>query len=253
MKNLKREIKKIKENEQFPNPREEKILKAIQKSKQAFLESEQSQTIYSFEFLFVQAKYIRKYWWVLQAVILLILWGFLYSTQSLSVMNRGFSIFAPIFAIILIPELWKNIRTQSTEIENVAYFTLRKVYASRLIIFGMTDLILLSLFLVITFMTIKIPIFDVLIQFLVPFNFSCCICFTILCSNRFKSEYLALSLCLIWSLIWYRVVINEELFLAITKVVWIGLLILSFLYMIFLIRKILKNCNNYCEVNLLWN
>lgn len=253
MKDLKREIEKVKDNEQFPNPREEKILKTIQKSKQAFYENEQSRTIFAFEFIFIQAKYIKRYWWVLQAVILVILWAYLYLAQSHSVMNRGFGIFAPIFAIILIPELWKNIRTQSTEIENVAYFTLRKVYASRLIIFGMTDLLLLSLFLVITLMTIKIPVFDVLIQFFVPFNFSCCICFTILCSNRFKSEYLALSLCLIWSIIWYRVVIREELFSAITKVEWSGLLILSFIYMVFVIKKVLKSCNNYCEVNLLWN
>nr|MDE7047021.1 hypothetical protein [Lachnospiraceae bacterium] len=54
----------------------------ILKSKAAFYEGEERDTLTAAEFLYWQGGYIRKYWWALQGGVLLILWISLKLTGS---------------------------------------------------------------------------------------------------------------------------------------------------------------------------
>lgn len=250
----KRKNQRIYESElRIPEAREEKIRETCIRAKNAFYKSEQDQRCTYFEFLFTQSKYIKKGWWAGQFLLLAALWALLYLESGSGYVKNLMGVMIPLFVIMMMPELWKNQRCQSTEIENTSYFTLRQVYSARITIFAMVDLVLLSLFVTVISTTVQISIWDVIINLAIPFNVTCCICFTILYSRRFHSEYLAVTLCLAWSFVWWRIILWDDIYTAVSQPVWIGLLMMSTVYLIFSAWKVLKNSQEDCEVNVLWN
>ena len=46
---------------------------------------------------------------------------------------------ATLFVILIIPELWKNRSCECMEIEATSYYSLKQVYATRMLLFGVTD------------------------------------------------------------------------------------------------------------------
>lgn len=55
-------------------PQTEKVQEVIRKSREAFYTSEEGNDLSYFEFLRIQLRVIQKRWWILQFVLLLILW-----------------------------------------------------------------------------------------------------------------------------------------------------------------------------------
>ena len=125
---------------------EEKEKKAVQAAKEAFYEGEQKRSLSSFEFLYEQSRYIQKRWWILQAAILMGLWWFLVYTESGEYVKKGMGMAASLFAVLIMPELWKNRNTGAMEIEGTTFYTLRQVYAARLMAFALADGFLLGIF-----------------------------------------------------------------------------------------------------------
>lgn len=233
-------------------PREDKIRETIACSKCAYYRSREDQRSSYFEFLFTQSKFIKKGWWVGQFLLLLGLWAMMCLEQS-EYIKRMAGVVIPVFVVMMLPELWKNRRNQSTEIENAAYFTLRQIYSARLTLFAMVDLVLLSVFMTAMALTVQLGIWEMLICLVIPFNVTCCICFTILFSRRFGSEYLAVTLSLVWSFLWSRIVLCDSIYRTVSKEIWIVLLLLSASYLVFAVWKVLKNSQEDCEVNVLWS
>ena len=52
---------------------EDQIKKTIAVAKNAFLDGENNETVSCVEFLYVQSKYIKKVWWLIQGVLLAVL------------------------------------------------------------------------------------------------------------------------------------------------------------------------------------
>jgi hypothetical protein len=250
---MEEKIKHRKELENYPKVQEEKLIQTILASKQALCNNSSEETISYFEFLYIQVNFIKKRWWLFQAGILILLWVYLYVTHGDFAVYRGIGILIPVFVILAIPELWKNIHSKSWEIENTAYYSLRQVYSARLLLFGGVDLLMLSIFMITSNIVMQISFYDILIQCLLPFNVTCCICFGILCGKRFSSEYIAIAFCMTGAAIWYQFVLNTELYTSLSKMILLGILALSTAFLLFTIRKLLKNCKCYGEVNLLWN
>jgi hypothetical protein len=71
----------------------------------------------SFEFLYGQSKFIQKRWWVLQGAVLLLIWILLSDFESRENVLRMLPSMATIFAVLIIPEMWKNRRFSTVEIE----------------------------------------------------------------------------------------------------------------------------------------
>ena len=92
------------------------------------------------------------------------------------------------------PELWKNRASGSMEIEASAYYSLRRVYAARMLLFGMADHNTGSLLLCRASVTIHVALYDMLTQFLFPMAVTACICFALLSSIRVSAR-LPLSSC----------------------------------------------------------
>lgn len=93
------------------------IQKTIELSKQAFYKGLESRQSTWSQFLTGQIRFIRKRWWVLQFLILTLLWSVMYLGNSKSVLRREAAALIPLFGMMLMPELWRNVYYHSTEVE----------------------------------------------------------------------------------------------------------------------------------------
>lgn len=201
------------------------------------------------EFVRDQFRLIRKRWWVLQFLLLCLLGLFLVSGQGEFYIQRAMGICATLFVILIIPELWKNRTYQSMEIESAAYYSLRQIYAARMLLFGLADILLLSVFIGVTVSVLHVGMTEILIQFLLPMTVTACICFGTLCGRR-MAEAGTVTLCILWSSVWMFIVLNENIYTLLTVPVWLGLLVAALAYLGVLIYHALKRSSNYWEVSL---
>lgn len=232
---------------------EERISKTISEAKKAYYMAESENPLSRIEFLYYQSKYIRKYWWFLQGFLLVGAWLFLKYSESSYYIQRSIGSVAPLFVILIMPEIWKNKNINAMEIEGTTYYSLRQIYSARFVLFALVDVILLSLFFAAASFTEKIMINELIVQFFVPFNVTCCICFSMLYSRKVMSEAFALLSCMIWAVIWGQIVLNDTIYQFISVPSWIAMLVLSALYLIYVIQKGQKKCREIWEVNTLWN
>ena len=78
-----------------------------------------------------------------------------------------------------------------------------------------------------------------MVNFLLPGNDSCYICFRVLYSRWEKSEYIAVLSCLVWVGLWMMIVANDVIYQKIVTPVWVAMLILTFVYFVFCVQKLL--------------
>lgn len=237
------------EKKAWAEPREEKIQETIRKSKHAFFMAEQNKVLTYHEFLWTQFCVIQKRWWLLQLLILAALWLALSAVQEEFYVKRSMGVAAALFVIFIIPELWKNRTRGCMEIEGAAYYSLKQIYAARMLLFGIADLFLVTLFLGTASAGLHLELLELTIQFLFPLCVTACICFGILCSKYPFSEPAAMLLCLIWSGVWLFIVLNEAIYQRITVPIWLMLLGAAVVFLIFTVKRSLKNCNQYLEVS----
>ena len=246
--NQKEKIEKYREIVQV-GASEEKIQETICKSKNAFFMAEQERMLSYHDFLWTQLCVIQKRWWVLQFMILVALWIALSSIHDEIYIKRSMGVVAALFVILIIPELWKNRSCECMEIEAASYYSLKQVYAARMLLFGVTDIFLITLFLGAASAGLHYELSELVVQFLFPLCVTACICFGILCSKYSFSETVAIFLCVIWSSAWLLVVLNETVYTMVTVPVLLVLLGVTILFLAFTIYRILKNCNQYLEVS----
>ena len=129
-----------------PQPREEAVQATVRAATQAFRQREASRPLSQLEFLRQQAQFLHKRWWLLQGAVLVLLWWLLQSAGTAYEVQRAMGTLAPLFVVLVLPELWKNRSSGALEIECTAYYSLRQIYAARMVLFGLVDLALLTLF-----------------------------------------------------------------------------------------------------------
>ncbi|MGI6096084.1 MAG: hypothetical protein ACOYBL_11740 [Lachnospiraceae bacterium] len=246
--NQEEKAKKYKEIAQV-EPREEKIQETIRESKNAFFIAEQKKVLSYHEFLWTQLRVIQKKWWILQLFILAVLWIALSFIHDEIYIKRGMGVTASLFVILIIPELWKNRSCECMEIEAASYYSLKQVYAARMLLFGIADIFLITMFLGTASTGLHFELSKLMIQFLFPLSVTACICFGILCSHYSFGETVAIALCIIWNAVWLFMILNEKIYTMITLPVWFTLLGTAILFLIFTVYRILKNCNQYLEVS----
>ena len=176
-----------------------------------------------FGFLHEQFKFIRKRWWALQGGSLLLLW------MLLADYGEGANADRVLGALSVIS----------------SYYSLRQICSARILMFAAVDLTMITIFFAVSFSTLQISAYRIVIDFLVPFNISCCICFRLLYSKWQEMEYIAVFLSTACIFAWSLIVSTDFIYERISMTVWIGLLLLSFVYLIYCIWK--SQCN--CEIN----
>ena len=228
---------------------EAEILAVTRKAKMTFLESESKKLLSYHEFIRAQFRMLRKRWWVLQFAVLYLAWLFLSTENEAFYVRRGMGVFAALFAVILIPELWRNLTNRCMEVEIASYYSLHQIYAARILLFGAVDVLLLTAFIGGAHYFLRIALTDLVTQFLLPMVVTACICFVAL-GKQHRNEWLAIGLCVLWSGVWWAIIANDSLYLAITLPIWLAVFAFAFLFLAFSVYRLLKNCNKYREVNL---
>lgn len=232
---------------------EEKENKAIEAAKKAFYEGEQERDASFPEFLYEQSRYIQKRWWILQAAVLLGLWWLLVYTESGAYVKKGMGMAASLFAVLIMPELWKNRNTGAMEIEGTTFYTLRQMYAARIMAFALADGFILGIFFAAASLSGRIILWEAVVQFFIPFNISCCICFGTLYSRKTGSEVFSVFLCMMWDAVWFLFLLQEPIYEAVTKPVWALIFISSVLYLFYCVSRGQKKWRQMWEVQILWN
>ncbi len=227
-------------------PNESKMQEALQSAKQSFYRSAAQKEVSYLEFIYEQTHYIRKKWWILQFFILFYTGWLLQRAKGAAYAQRPLGVSASLFVILLVPELWKNRTSHSVEIEGAACFSLRQIYAARMLAFIVVDSILLGGFAGVVTMTTPVSIKEMILQFFLPMAVTCCICFRGLCSRYASSEYTACLLSMLWSSIWMLLIANERVYLVISGLALIGICGVVVLYLTYLVKKVINGC--ICEI-----
>lgn len=225
--------------------------RAIEGAKRAYRAGEAEECIGFTEFIYQQGRYIRKRWWVLQGAVLLMLYLVVGAAGGNEYAQRCMGVLSPLFVLLILPELWKNRSAGAVEVECAALYSLRRVYAARMILFALADVLLLSAFFAAA--GGRLGLKGVMVDFLIPFNVTCCICFGTLCSRRIGSAYPAMLLGVAWIAVWSLLLSRRAIYDAIAAPVWGGLLLLSLSYMIYAVRRAMCECENIWEVNPIWD
>ena len=166
--------------------------------------------------------------------------------------RRSLGLAAPLFVVLILPELWKNRNFDAMEVECTTYYTIRSIYAARLTLFAGVDLLLLSAFFAAASAIAKITLWEMLIQFVLPFNVTCCICFRTLYAKRIRSEALAMLLCILWTGIWAILIMSNAVYSAISVPLWIAALTVSALGMCCTLCQGKEKWHQTLEVKPLW-
>ena len=208
---------------------------------QKIVQSQSASRASYLEFLYEQAGFIRKRWWALQGLVLCCLWFWMERyAQDAKDMMRIMGIVATAFVILIIPELWKNKRNRAVEIEQSCVYTLRQIASARMLLFGVVDLCIVGIFLTVTYHTVAISLYDLLLDFLLPVNVSCGICFRLLYSRWGEAEYIAVLCSLLWIGLWLGIVMNDVVYEKIVLPAGAGLILFSFVYVGFCVKKSLQ-------------
>ncbi len=200
-----------------------------------------------FEFLFEQFKFIKKRWWILQGGVLVLLWIMLADMDGGDNTVRVLGAMSVIFSILIIPEIWKNRIFSAVEIEKTAFYSLRQMCLARTLLFAAVDLVLLTFFFGISACTLQIPLYHIIIDFLIPFNVSCCICFRLMYSKWKDMEYIAVFLSIVCIFLWSFIVSSDFIYQKISMPVWTGLLTVSGIYLVYCIHRSHTDCEIYWE------
>ena len=244
--------KKLKDYEQVMKiiPNERSIKETVKKSMDVFCSAEKEKLLSYWEFLWAQLRLIRKRWWLFQLLLLSALWAALPTLQGGQYTQRFMGVAASLFVILIIPELWKSQTYHSMEIEAVSYYSLRQIYAARMLLFGIVDIVLITIFCELSFATLDVTLSQILVQFIFPMVVTACICFGMLCGRHPFRETVAVMMCTGWSGVWLFIVLNERIYAAITYPLWLDFLGIALLFAAFSIYQTLYRCNDYWEADL---
>lgn len=246
--NLEKELMDYR-NENQIEPKEDKIQETILKSKACFFQVQQETDLPYHEFLWEQLKVMKKRWWIYQSILLLALWEILVYVKDIRYIQKSMGIMATLFVIVIIPEFWRNRSFGCMEIEGTSYYSLRQIYAARMLLFGVIDVFLLTLFSGTISVYMEYKLTELLVQFLFPMSVTACICFGILCSKRTYSEGVAMILCMLWSFVWLFISLNKKIYEALTLPIWLCLFGISMFYLLYAAFRVLNRCDNYWEVS----
>ena len=202
------------------------------------------------EFVAIQIRFMQKKWWVLQAILLILATEWIMISGDTNYMYRGLSIWASLFVILIIPELWKNFECRSFEIEDATWFDLRRVYAAKLIAFGTIDTVLLTIFCIFAAQIEEILFADVLKQFVFPIMIAATICMISFSKKKKWNEVTTMIICIISNLIWMILVSVEEVYSRITPLLWIGLFVVCSSIIAYCVYKALQRREEYWEVHI---
>ncbi len=229
-------------------PREDKILETIASCKEVYYQQERNHLLSYWEFLWTQLHYTHKRWWALQTVLLVLAMQAIPTMQPYFTRVRTMGVIGCLFVVLMIPELWRNRESNSTQVEAACFYSLRQIYAARITLFGLVDVALLSLF-SLCLRSMGFTLVEVLSQFLLPVTVTACICFWLLCGKQNWNETVSLAACLLFGAAWWLLLMNEQIYTMIVPGVWAVLFCISLIFLVLAVRRTIRTTNLCWEVD----
>ena len=238
-------FKGIMEEMNYPLPddaRKKAVLRAVSK---AFEQYQTKSTATSVEFLMGQFRFIGWRTWLLQGMVLILFMLVSAFSREQTDYIYCYSFFAPLLVISAIPQLWRSARFRSEEVEDSAFFDTRKIFSARLFYIGMADLIAATIMLFAASVRSETPVYLLVIYFLVPFNTTCCICFSVFYRiKKMNSDFVCAALCILWSAFLFILSKNMNIYQMVQVKIWYLLVLLTFIYIAGIAFKMVKHVKN---------
>lgn len=228
-------------------PREAHIRETVTAARHSFLRAEAERPLSPWTFLQLQLTLLQKRWWLAQLMLFALVGAALPDLAEIQLVARSLGVTAALFVILLIPEFARNTNADALEVESTTHFTLRHIYAARLLLFGGFDLVLLTGFCGVCASRLGCTFMTLVSQFLLPLVVTACLCFGLL--TKRQNGLTAICTCLFWGGIWWLFVLNDTLYAAVTTPVWLGLFALSIGFLTYLIRQWIHTSTQQWEVN----
>ena len=219
-------------------PREKHVQATVAAARASFVRAESEMPMATHTFLRIQLALIQKRWWLALA---------LPGLAEIALMARGLGVTAALFVILVIPEFARNSSANAMEIEGTTHYTLRHIYAARLVLFGGVDLVILTGFCGALTLALQLSLATLVTQFLLPLVTTACLCFAVLSSPRAAQGTVAICACLFWSGVWWLIVANDGLYSQIALPLWFVLFALSLLALAIFARRYLKHATEQWE------
>lgn len=198
--------------------------------------SKQQKRISYMEFINSQSKYLDKRWWLIQLLLVTLTSFLLKDSYDILYMKKVLTIGAPLFVILILPEIWKNKNSNSLVIESSTYYSIRDIYFARILWYITIDLFFITLFYFFCNITFK----EFIINFMVPVNICGSICFLCVTNNKYKYEHVILFF-IIWTVIWLKLIEDLKIYYIFIKPFWIFYFIFSIIFLLFSISKVLQS------------
>jgi len=162
----------------------EKMRETVQLAKAAYRERQFAARIGFWEFLSMQLRFIGKWVWLAQVVLLLsVLLAVSRRSFAVNEMQHVFLVFScavPLLAFLGFPEILKSYAHGMAEIEGCTRFSMRKLMGARMLILGLADLCCMTVILAASAARSGTPVLRMILYLFVPFNVTCCGCLTVL-------------------------------------------------------------------------
>lgn len=230
-------------------PVEEADVQAVVQQATAAFASREGERLLSYhEFLLQQLRMTRKRWWALQAVLLMAAWLLMESAGEAPYVRSSLGIIAALFVILMLPDLWKNLSNRCMEVEMTSFYSLRRIYAARVLLFGVADLAILAVFCGCSCAFLGASPENLVSDFLLPLTVTAGICFFVLGSQRLGMGGV-IGACAAWCALWWLVVANEALYSMIALPLWIAAFGFACAFLAYAIYRLLATCDRFWEVN----
>ncbi|MDO4281217.1 MAG: hypothetical protein Q4C56_06255 [Peptococcaceae bacterium] len=213
------------------------IRATIRAARASFAQAEAAAPMMWGGFLQFALRHMHKRWWLAQTLVLLALWYSLPEMTSQLQMVRALGVGASLFVILAIPELAKNQQYDAIEIEATTYYSLRQIYAARMLILGLADVVIVTVFCIWLSLTAPVSLSLLLVHFLLPLTLTACLCFVVLADRHCRGVVRPVSVCIGASGLWWLFFANAARYDALSTPLWLGILALALVVLAALIRQ----------------
>lgn len=232
-----------------------KLEETIALSRRIVMNMEKEKEVGLCEFIFGQMRFISKETWAVKAVVFAGMLAALYGTcqKGESGAEQIMAVAASLLVLTAIPEIWKNIRYQAMDVESCTRFGLKKAYMARFLLLGMADLCMATAVVLWGNKWLALSFYQMALWLLVPYNSMLMVCLSVMAFGKKSSEYMAESGGALWMAAVFWLTGYLHIYEKVQLFLWGILLLFSYVYLAFVIGKIIKNANGLSEVEYVRN
>lgn len=213
------------------NLHKDHINQTVIASIEQFYLSERTHLLSHQDFLFFQLHLLKKRWLIIQTILMVSVYLFLKFSPETLYFSGALGIAACLFIIFMIPDLWRERNANASELISTCYYSLEHVYAAKMMIIGIYDLLLLSLFFLATGLTTKLTIYTLIIYFILPLTVVACTCFCLLSVKNSIGSFATICICVFASISLFLLTSISKIYQKISISIWIALVILSLIFL----------------------